>query len=97
MLISPGNLFIQVIIISNTQVLILLITSSCFVVVYLLANVILMGWVGVMRNPCNAIRASVACSSVANSTKAMSVRDGTSLTSCKPGNLQKGEGGRVQQ
>ena len=28
---------------------------------YLLANVILMGWVGVIRKPCNAVRASAAC------------------------------------
>ena len=51
-----------------------------------------MGWVGVMRKPCNAVRASAACASVANSTNAMSVRDGTRRTSCKPGNLQ-GQGG----
>lgn len=46
-----------------------------------------MACVGTILNPCNELMASVECDSLSYSTKAMSVRPGTSLTSCNPGNL----------
>ena len=46
------------------------------------------GCVGVILNPCNVSLACPATLSFSNSTKAMSLRPGTSLTSLNPGNLK---------
>lgn len=53
---------------------------------YFLANEIFMACVGVILKPCNASLAALLCSSVVNSTKAISWRFGTKRTSLKPGN-----------
>lgn len=45
----------------------------------------------VILKPCRASRAAPACTSLSNSTKAMSCRPGTSRTSLKPGNLRDGQ------
>ena len=50
---------------------------------------------GVILNPWREFLASLDCSSVSNSTKAMSLLPGTSRTSLKPGNLGVAEGRRV--
>lgn len=54
--------------------------------IYFLANVIFMAWVGVILNPWRASLAALLCNSVANSTNAISWRFGTKRTSLKPGN-----------
>ena len=43
---------------------------------------------GVILKPWREWRASDDCTSLSNSTKAMSLRPGTSLTSLNPGNLK---------
>lgn len=53
---------------------------------YFLANEIFIACVGVILKPCRASLAAPLCSSVANSTKAISWRFGTKRTSLKPGN-----------
>lgn len=45
----------------------------------------------VILKPCRASRAAPACTSLSNSTKAMSCRPGTRRTSLKPGNLGGGK------
>lgn len=54
---------------------------------YFLANEIFIAFVCVILKPCRASRAAPACTSLSNSTKAMSWRPGTRRTSLKPGNL----------
>lgn len=53
---------------------------------YFFANEIFIACVGVILKPCSASLAALLCSSVANSTNAMSCRLGTRRTSLKPGN-----------
>ena len=48
-----------------------------------------MACVGVILNPPRELLASVACASVSNSTKAISLRPGTKRTSLNPGNLEE--------
>lgn len=55
---------------------------------YFLANDIFMALACVILKPCSASRAAPACTSLSNSTKAMSWRPGTRRTSLKPGNLR---------
>lgn len=54
---------------------------------YFLANDIFIAFVCVILKPCSASRAAPACTSLSNSTKAMSWRPGTRRTSLNPGNL----------
>lgn len=54
---------------------------------YFLANEIFIAFDCVILKPCRASRAAPACTSLSNSTKAMSWRPGTRRTSLKPGNL----------
>lgn len=54
---------------------------------YFLANDIFIALVWVILKPCSASRAAPACTSLSNSTKAMSWRPGTRRTSLNPGNL----------
>lgn len=58
---------------------------------YFLAKEIFMALFWVILKPCRASRAAPACTSLSNSTKAMSCRPGTSRTSLKPGNLRDGQ------
>ena len=53
-----------------------------------------MAWVMVILKPCSEDLASLDCISVSYSTKAMSLRPGTSLTSLNPENLERRVGGR---
>lgn len=57
---------------------------------YFLAKEIFMALFCVILKPCRASRAAPACTSLSNSTKAMSCRPGTRRTSLKPGNLGGG-------
>ena len=59
-----------------------------------MAKAIFMAWVMVILKPCNEDLASLDCISVSYSTKAMSLRPGTSLTSLNPENLERRVGGR---
>ena len=56
---------------------------------YFLAYAILIALEGVILKPCRECLASDDCTSLSNSTKAISLRPGTSLTSLNPGNLQE--------
>lgn len=56
---------------------------------YFLAKEIFMALFWVILKPCRASRAAPACTSLSNSTKAMSCRPGTSRTSLNPGNWLK--------
>lgn len=56
---------------------------------YFLAKEIFMALFWVILKPCRASRAAPACTSLSNSTKAMSCRPGTSRTSLNPGNLRE--------
>jgi len=60
-----------------------------------LAKAIFMAWVMVILKPCSEDLASLDCISVSYSTKAMSLRPGTSLTSLNPENLERREEGRM--
>ena len=55
---------------------------------YFLANEIFIAFACVILKPCSASRAAPACTSLSNSTKAMSWRPGTRRTSLNPGNLK---------
>ena len=57
--------------------------------IYFFANDIFIGCVGVILNPCKVSLAWPATVSFSNSTKAISLRPGTSLTSLNPGNLKR--------
>lgn len=57
--------------------------------IYFLAKVIFMACEGVILNPCRASLAALLCSSVANSTNAISCLFGTRRTSLNPGNWLK--------
>lgn len=64
----------------------------CRVWGHFLAKEIFMALLWVILKPCRASRAAPACTSVSNSTKAMSWRPGTRRTSLNPGNLERGTG-----
>ena len=51
----------------------------------------------VILKPCRASRAAPACTSLSNSTNAISCRPGTSRTSLKPGNLKEGNRPQVSR